>query len=157
MTEWPEYDPETAFVHELVVAASEVDAYGHVNNVAYLAWLDACSWKHATSVGLGLGYAMASRRGLAVRTALLDYLGATRRDDAVVVRTWVIANDGRLSGARRFDVMCGERRVLRARIHYVMLNLATLKPTRMTEPYRSRLPAVLPLNISLPEPFRRTG
>ena len=142
MTEWPEYDPATAFAHELVVAASEVDAYGHVNNVAYLAWLDACAWKHATSVGLGLGYAMASRRGLAVRTALLDYLGAARRDDAIVVRTWVIANDGRLSGTRRFDVMCGERRVLRARIDYVMLNLATLKPTRMTEPYRLRLPAV---------------
>ena len=157
MIDWPDYDPDTAFAHDLIVAANEVDAYGHVNNVAYLGWLDACAWAHVESVGLGLGYAIASRRGLAVRTALLEYLGAARRDDAIVVRTWVIVNDGRLSGARRFDVMCGERRVLRARIDYVMLNLATLKPTRMTEPYRSRLPAVLPFSLSLAEPLGRTG
>ncbi len=145
MSDWPEYDPAKAFEHRRVVDASEVDAYGHVNHVVYLAWLDACSWRHAETIGLGLDYAMTSRRGLAVRSAALDYLGAARCGDAITVRTWIAANDGRLSGSRRFDVICGKNRVLRARIDYIMLNLATLKPTRMTEPYRSRLPVVQPL------------
>lgn len=145
MSDWPEYDPSAAFTHERIVAADEVDAYGHVNHVVYLAWLDACSWRHAETIGLGLDYAVATQRGLAVRSVVLDYCGAARLGDAIAVRTWVVANDGYLSGARRFDVLCGVRRVLRARIDYVMLDLATLKPTRMTEPFRVRLPAVPPV------------
>ena len=126
------------------VRADEIDAYGHVNNAVYLAWMDACAWAHAESIGFGIEQALTEGRGLAVRSVQLDYVGPARLDDQVTVATWITANDGRMSGSRRFDVRVTERVVVRGTIDYVMLDLATLKPARMPERYRA-LATVTPL------------
>lgn len=144
MQPWPEYDLELAFCTKRTVRADEIDAYGHVNNAVYLAWMDACAWAHAETIGFGIDRALSEGRGLAVRSVQLNYVGPARLGDDVTVATWITANDERLSGARRFDVRVADSVLVRGAIDYVMLDLATLKPARMPQRYRA-LEAVPPL------------
>lgn len=138
-TDWRDYDPALGFHLEQVVEEAEVDAYGHVNNAVYLAWLDACAWAHAEALGFGMAAALDEQRGLAVRAVQLDYLGPARLGDRVVVSTWIVANDGRCFGTRRFDVANMGCQILRGAIDYAMIDLKTLRPARMTKRYRELL------------------
>jgi acyl-CoA thioester hydrolase len=142
---WPDYDPALAFCVTRIVTAQEIDAYGHVNNTVYLGWLDACAWAHAGSLGFGIETALAEQRGLAVASVQLDYLGPARLGDSVNILTWITKNDGRLTGARRFNVQIGDALILRGHIDYVMMDLARLKPARMPAHYRAKLVPVLPI------------
>ena len=61
----------------------EIDAYGYVNNAVYLAWMDACAWAHAETIGSGIDRALSERRRLAVRSVQLEYVGPARLGDDV--------------------------------------------------------------------------
>lgn len=143
---WPEYDPALAFTQKRVAAAHEIDRYGHVNNVVYLSWLDECAWAHAEALGLGFEFALAQGIGMAVRTVDLEYQASVRLSDEVKVRTWIIGSDGRFTGIRHFDILRNSSTVLVGTISYIMLDLNTLKPTRMTPAYKDRLSVVTPMS-----------
>jgi acyl-CoA thioester hydrolase len=144
--QWPQYDPARAFTQTRVAAAHEIDRYGHVNNVIYLSWLDECAWAHAEALGLGVDVAVAEGIGMAVRSVNLEYRAPILLGDEVTVRTWIVAGDGRFTGDRHFDILCKSATVLLGRISYVMLNLKTLKPTRMPQAYRDRLQLVMAMS-----------
>lgn len=141
---WPTLNPEQAFTMERRVQASEIDGFGHVNNAVYLAWLDECAWVHAEALGVGLSFALKQGEGFAVAEATLSYLGSARIDDHVEILTWIVGNDGRNKGLRVFEVWRDTKLILRARIKYTCINLATLKPTRMSERYHLLFPAFDP-------------
>jgi acyl-CoA thioester hydrolase len=136
---WPKYDPALAFAQKRVATAQEIDRYGHVNNVVYLSWLNDCAWAHAEALGLGVEFALAQGIGMAVRTVDLEYLASVRLGDEVTVRTWITGSDGRFSGTRHFDILSHASPVLIGTISYIMLNLETLRPTRMTPEYNGVL------------------
>lgn len=142
---WPEYDPALAFTVNRVAAAREIDRYGHVNNVVYLSWLDECAWAHAEALHLGVEFALAQGSGMAVRTVDLEYKASVRLGDEVAVRTWITGSDGRFTGQRHFDILSNASTVLVGTISYIMLNLRTLKPVRMTALYTDRIKSVAPL------------
>ena len=144
--QWSQYDCALAFTQTRVAAAQEIDRYGHVNNVVYLSWLDECAWAHAEALCIGVDVAVAEGVGLAVRAVDLEYRASIRLGDEVTVRTWIVAGDGRLTGDRHFDIVCKSATVLVGRISYVMLNLKTLKPTRMPQAYRDRLQLVMAMS-----------
>lgn len=131
---WDRPDP---FVIEVVVAADQIDALGHANNVHYLDWLQQCAWAHSEARGfdaermVALGYAMA------VRETRMKYIAATYRGDRLLVADWITASDGRLRAQRSFQIIREHDRltVLRAVIDYVCISIATGKPSRMPEPF----------------------
>jgi len=128
--QWDFPDP---FTLQLVVANEEIDDYNHVNNAAYVRWLDRCAWAHSTALGLSIEDCQRLDRGMAVRRSEFDYLAPGFLGDAITVATWIAHNDGKLRVQRKFQVVAERtgQTLMRASIEYVCLVLSSGKPVRM--------------------------
>lgn len=139
MSELPEWDLPDPFYIELTVGPETIDSYGHVNNAVYLSWLEQCAWAHSAAVGFPESRCLEMQRGMAVRTVNLDYLAACFAGDEVLIANWLVANDGKLRATRRFQIINRTRAqvAMRAEVLYVCMNLASGRPVRMPEAFRS--------------------
>jgi acyl-CoA thioester hydrolase len=77
------WDLPSPFLHERVAVHTEIDGYGHVNNVVYLAWLDDCAWAHSTVRGVPPELCRRLNRGMAVWRTQVHYIGAAYEGDRV--------------------------------------------------------------------------
>jgi acyl-CoA thioester hydrolase len=121
------------------VLAADIDAYDHVNNSVYLAWLDRAAWSHSGTLGLSLEQCVATRRGMAAHRTEIDYLKAALLGDRVLVGTWIVNTDSKLRVERRFQIRRatdGET-LSRARIDYVCINLDSGRAVRMPDSFRN--------------------
>jgi len=125
------------------VLPDDIDAYNHVNNSVYLAWLDEAAWSHSAALGLSLQQCVEMRRGMAAHHTEIDYVRAALLGDQVSVGTWIVGTDSKLRVDRRFQVRRatdGET-LARARIDYVCINLDSGRASRMPESFqRSYVP-----------------
>jgi acyl-CoA thioester hydrolase len=120
----------------LEVAPADIDAYNHVNNSVYHAWLDRAAWSHSAVLGLSLDECVNGlRRGMAAHRTEIDYLRAAMSGDRVLVGTWIVETDSKLRVQRRFQVRRADdgTTLARARIDYVCINLDTGRAARMPE------------------------
>ena len=142
--ELPAWDLPDPFVMALEVPADTIDSYGHVNNAVYIGWLERCGWAHSEAVGFPESRLIGMRRGMAVRRIDVSYLAACYEGDRVLVADWVVANDGKLHAARRFQIINETRRqvALRGEIDYFCINLDTGRPVRMPAEFVDAYPAV---------------
>ena len=136
MTPWDFGNPH---IVTLEVLAADIDAYDHVNNSVYLAWLDRAAWSHSGTLGLSLEQCVATRRGMAAHRTEIDYLKAALLGDRVLVGTWIVNTDSKLRVERRFQIRRatdGET-LSRARIDYVCINLDSGRAVRMPDSFRN--------------------
>jgi acyl-CoA thioester hydrolase len=117
----------------LAVQPADIDAYRHVNNSVYLAWLDRAAWSHSAALGLPLERCLAIQRGMAALRVEIDYVRAALPGDRVLAGTWITGTDGRLRVERRFQLRHADSGVTlaRARTDYVCINLETGRAARM--------------------------
>ena len=136
-TQWDFPNP---FTLQLTVDSSEIDEYRHVNNAAYVRWLDRCAWAHSTALGLSIDDCLRLDRGMAVRRSELDYLAPAFLNDPVVVATWITHNDEKLRVTRRFHIVAERTRktLVRATVEYVCLVLSTGRPARLPPEFLQR-------------------
>jgi acyl-CoA thioester hydrolase len=129
------FEHPSPHVIELEVEAQDIDAYDHVNNAVYLAWLDRAAWSHSAALGVPLERCVALRRGMAALRTEIDFVRAALLGDHVRVATWIAASDGRLRVERRFQVMraADGSTLARARTEYVCINLDSGRAVRMPE------------------------
>lgn len=136
LTPW---DFPTPHCVSLEVLAADIDAYDHVNNSVYLAWLDRAAWSHSAALGISLDECVKTlRRGMAAHRTEIDYLRAAVLGDQVLVGTWITDTDHKLRVQRRFQVrraVDGET-LARARTDYVCINLDSGKAARMPEVFQ---------------------
>lgn len=134
----PAWDHTGAFIHDMVVPASDIDALEHANNSAYLRWMEQTAWLHAESLGMSWQHYQAMNVAVVVRRHELDYLGATFAGDALQVGTWIIENDERLSLWRGFQAIrkSDNKTVLRAKSHFVCVRLDSGRACRMPEEFK---------------------
>jgi acyl-CoA thioester hydrolase len=132
MSDWDFPNP---YLIELDVAASDIDAYDHVNNSVYLSWFDRVAWSHSATLGIPLEQCIAMRRGMAAHHTEIDYLRAAVLGDRVLVGTWIVSTDSKLRVERSFQVRRAPDGELlaRARTGYVCINLDSGRATRMPE------------------------
>ena len=142
MTSGLSWDRPNPFTISVRVDAADVDSYGHVNNVVYIAWLERCAWAHSAAVGVPEARCVAMGHGMAVRSIRANYLAACFDGDLVEIANWIVANDGRLRATRRFQLFNHTREtvVMRAEIDYVCMNLKTGRATRMPAEFKSAYP-----------------
>lgn len=57
----PAWDLPAAFIHSVSTLASDIDAYGHVNNSVYLRWLDQAAWAHSAALGVSAEHCVEPR------------------------------------------------------------------------------------------------
>jgi acyl-CoA thioester hydrolase len=140
------WDFAAPHVVKLEVLPSDIDAYEHVNNSVYLAWLDRAAWSHSAMLGISLEECVKTlRRGMAAHRTEIDYLRAAVLGDRVLVGTWIVDSDGKLRVERRFQVRraCDGETFARARIDYVCINLESGRAARMPESFkRAYIPTV---------------
>ena len=135
-----QWDFALPFTLPLIVATEEIDDYRHVNNAAYVRWLDRCAWAHSAAAGISIEDCKGLDRGMAVRRSQLEYLAPAFLNDSIIVATWITHNDHRLRINRSFQVVAERtgKTLLRASLEYVCLALSTGRPVRMPPDFAER-------------------
>ena len=77
-----------AHVHEFAVPATEIDATGHANNVAFVRWMQDAAVAHADAVGCTAAPAAAGATWVA-RSHRIEYRRPAFAGDRVRVVTWL--------------------------------------------------------------------
>lgn len=75
--------------HELKVKEDAIDENLHVNNVAYIQWMQDAAIAHSNELGLSVYGYVASGQSWVARSHYIEYLKPAFLDDEIVVQTWV--------------------------------------------------------------------
>jgi acyl-CoA thioester hydrolase len=120
-------------VERVVVAGSDIDGFGHTNNVVYLGWLEKAAWAHSCRLGFSMDEYRRLGCGMVARRHELDYLLPTFAGEELLIGTWVSGNDGKLSTYRDYQIIrpSDRKTVLTGRTHWVCVDLASGRPRRM--------------------------
>ncbi len=130
MTGWPVSAP---FLERRVVGADDLDGFGHVNNVRYIAWANDVAWAHSEALGLSFADYRRIGMGCVVWRHEFDYLAPAREGEGVDVATWIAENDGRVRLIRAYEFRRAEDRAVlfRGRTKFVTIDMASGRPARM--------------------------
>ncbi len=127
------WDFPAPFVHEVTVAAEDIDRLGHVNNARYVVWLEQTAWAHAEA--LGAGWSAYEQHGCipVAHRHEIDYLKPAFDGDRLQVATWCTANDGKLRMRRHYQIIrpADGAVILRALTHWISADLRSGRPRRM--------------------------
>ncbi len=123
------------FSYEHKVRDDEIDAViGHVNNLAYLKWMQSAAMAHSAAQGWPTEAYEKLGAGWVVRSHQIEYLRPAFPGDEVVVRTWV-ADFKKVTSLRRYEIVRGgaaEETVLaRAATDWAFIHFATHQPKRI--------------------------
>ena len=116
------------FSHSFRVAAKDIDAQGHVNNVAYVKWIQDVAVAHWFSVTTE---AMREKYTWVVLRHEIDYKKQAFENEQVTVTTWV-GEPTRISWERFTEIRRGADLLVKARSVWCLINRSTSKPSRIT-------------------------
>ncbi len=141
---WVDWDLPTPHIALLAVAATDIDAYDHVNNAVYMTWFDRAAWEHSAALGLPIEKCLQLDRGMAVLRSVIAYLRPAVLGDTMHVATWLLPAEGKLRVRRRFQVRreAGGETLARAEIEYACIELSSGRPTRWPSEFRERYVAL---------------
>ncbi len=127
------WDVAQPFTQMVRVAESDLDQYGHTNNVTYLAWLERVAWAHSVSLGLDFPDYQRIGAGCVARRHELEYLLPTFAGDELQLGTWVEQCDGKFTMWRAYQIVRASdgKTVLRGRTKWVCIDMKSGRLTRM--------------------------
>ena len=115
------------------VTAADIDGLNHTNNGVYVKWCEQVAWTHSVSLGLDLDCYRTLDRAMVITRSEFDYLQASREGDEVMVATWIVSWDRKLTMSRRFQAIRLDDGVtlLRAGMRFACIELSSGRPRRM--------------------------
>ena len=116
------------FSHSFRVSVADIDLQGHVNNVAYVKWIQdvaVAHWLSATTE------AEREKFTWVVLRHEIDYKKQAFENEEVTVTTWV-GEPTRISWERFTEITCGESLLVKARSVWCLIDRETSKPTRIS-------------------------
>jgi acyl-CoA thioester hydrolase len=123
------------FTH--AVRDDEIDAViGHVNNLAYLKWMQTAAMAHSAAQGWPAEAYQKLGAGWVVRSHQIEYLRPAFPQDEITVRTWV-AEFKKVTSLRRYEIVrgAGESEIVLAKaatdwafIHFATHQLRRIPP-----------------------------
>jgi len=122
--------PAPAGVHtrRLSVPADAIDVNGHVNNLAYVAWMQEIAIEHSAAAGWPLARYQEIGAAWVVRSHFVEYLRPLFLGEPLAIHTWVPRFDQRATPRRYLFVRESDRReVARAETAWVFVDLASGK------------------------------
>ncbi|MGB3620108.1 acyl-CoA thioesterase [Ketobacter sp. MCCC 1A13808] len=121
------------YVREIEVKDEHIDIMGHTNNVVYVSWLEEAAWGHSQALGLNWEKYTELNRAMVAHRHEVDYLAATFCGDRLVMGTWIMENDKKLSLVRRYQLVrpADGVTVLRGYTKWVCVAIDSGKPKRM--------------------------
>lgn len=131
------WDLPSPFIHPLTAQHGDIDGFGHVNNAVYLRWLVEAAWAHSEALGLSEARCVELDRGMVVRRHEIEYLRSARAGEELLVGTWIVSNDGRLTSNRRYQLVrkSDGATLVRGFTCFVCANLSTGAPARMPQEF----------------------
>ena len=131
-TSFPWLHPKPYAV-DWTISAAHIDHYGHVNNQAYLAQVEALAWSHTNALGLSFTDYQRLDRAMVIRRHELDYHLACHEGDTLKCATWITSCDNRLTLTRDFQFICERRQksVFTAKTRFICTALSTGMPKRL--------------------------
>lgn len=131
------------FAHDFSVPADAIDELRHVNNLAYLHWMQDVAIRHSTAGGWGMDRYLADGAIWVVRSHFIEYRRPAFEGDALTLLTW-IGGFGPRSCTRKY--LCWRRSddklIARAETQWAYVDLATGQPRRVPEALRDAFPVV---------------
>ena len=116
------------FSHSFDVSAADIDEQRHVNNVAYVKWIQdvaVAHWFSATTEAEREKYIWVVTRHE------IDYKKQAFETEEVTVKTWV-GEPTRISWERFTEISRGEDLLVKSRSVWCLIDRETSKPTRIT-------------------------
>lgn len=104
MDERQESHETVVFVFEHEVRDDEIDVLGHVNNLAYLKWMQSAAVAHSSACGWTTERYLESGGGWVVRSHKIEYLNSALANDLIAIRTW-IAGFKKVTSLRRYQII----------------------------------------------------
>ncbi|MDQ3087935.1 MAG: acyl-CoA thioesterase [Acidobacteriota bacterium] len=116
------------FSHSFRVSAEDIDVQGHVNNVAFVRWIQDVAVAHWFSAATE---EIRKKLTWIVVRHEIDYKKQAFENDNVTVETWV-GEPTHVSWERFTEITRGEDLLVRARSVWCLIDCQTSKPTRIT-------------------------
>jgi acyl-CoA thioester hydrolase len=122
------------YEHSLIVRSQEIDRLGHVNNLAYLAWMIDAAVAHSAVQGWTAERYERLGAVWVVRSHEIKYHEPAYDGQRIVVRTWV-ADMTKVSSTRRYQIIRpdDERLLAEAATRWAFIDLATGALRRIPE------------------------
>ncbi|MBC8353140.1 MAG: acyl-CoA thioesterase [Planctomycetes bacterium] len=122
------------FVFEHHVRDDEIDALGHVNNLAYLKWMQSAAMAHSSACGWTTERYLESGAGWVVRSHKIEYFNSALANDRIIVRTWV-AGFKKVTSLRRYKIFRGidETLLAEAETNWAFIGFEHRVPRRISQ------------------------
>ncbi len=118
--------PARIFSRSFAVPAEAIDLQGHVNNLAYVGWMQDVAIEHSTMVGWPMRRYLDLGAGWVVRSHFIEYFRPAFADEQLSLHTWVPRFDQRSTPRRYLFLREADRTVLaEAETIWVFVDLAT--------------------------------
>lgn len=114
------------FQHEFSVPAEAIDTNGHVNNVAFVQWMQDVAIGHFRALG-GTEPMRAVGGAWVVRSHQVEYLAPAFAGEVITARTWIV-DVGRVRSLRKYEFWRAEKLLVRGETDWVFVNAATGRP-----------------------------
>jgi acyl-CoA thioester hydrolase len=119
-------------IREFVVPADVIDVNGHVNNLAYLGWMQEIAIEHSAAQGWPMERYQACGTGWVVRSHTIEYLAPSFAGDRLTVLTWVTGFVRHASPRRYLFWRARDRQLIaRSETLWVFVNARTGRPERV--------------------------
>ncbi|MDR2366033.1 MAG: acyl-CoA thioesterase [Zoogloeaceae bacterium] len=133
------------YLASLTVPGWAIDANRHVNNLAYLHWIQEASIAHSSVAGWGIRRFMAEGRTWMVRNHTVDYLRPAFADDRLHVLSWTLSVGATSTQRRYLFWRAADRQVVAdARSAYVFVDIRKGESTPIPDIVRARSPLAEP-------------
>lgn len=117
------------FSHSFHVETADIDAQGHVNNVAYVRWIQDVAVAHWFSV---TDEKIREKYTWIVLRHEIDYKKQSFEAEEITATTWV-GEPTRISLERFTEIKRGTDILVKARSIWCLIDRQTLKPSRITQ------------------------
>jgi acyl-CoA thioester hydrolase len=114
------------YAKRFAVPSAAIDRQGHVNNLAYVAWMQDVAIEHSAAVGWPMDRYLTLGAGWVVRSHFVEYLRPAFAGEPLAIHTWVPEFTQRSTPRRYLFVRENDRQLLaQAETRWVFVDLAT--------------------------------
>ncbi len=126
-------DVRVIYRYRLTIPQDAIDGNGHVNNVAYVKWMQDAAMRHFETLG-GAAHTVQLGATWVVRSHRIEYLAPAFAGEEIEVRTWV-ANVRRVRSLRRYEFarVVDEQLLVRGETEWVFVDARDGRPILIPE------------------------
>ena len=129
------------FRQQLTVTDDAIDAFRHVNNQRYIAWMQEIATAHSAANGWPMERYLEIGAAWVVRSHFIEYLRPTFAGDALEIQTWASSLALR-EVTRKYRFLRAGQLLARAETKWVYVDIKSGRPKRIPEELLASFEAV---------------